>query len=124
MEEVGQGHFGCFAPVCSVPVPGTEPSALSVLYVAVAVAFAAAGLADLLLQLPELADWLERRHGQHELHGLHWTAARQQPGAVPEPAAATAVAALAIKLSAAENQRQVKERERARIYDKEGKSSV
>lgn len=99
MEELGQGHFGLSVPVCSVPVPGiaTGPVALFV-----PPAAAAAGLGDLLLQLPELDDWLGQPHGQHERHALHLTAAQLQPGAAPEPAAATTAAVLAIKLSTAE----------------------
>ncbi len=98
MEEVGQGHFGLSVPVCSVPVPGTAtgPAAL---FVPPAAAAAAAGLADWLLRLPELADWLGRLRGQHERRGLRWTAAQLQPGAAPEPAAATTAAALAKELS-------------------------
>lgn len=103
MEELGQGHFGLSVPVCSVPVPGiaTGPAALFV----PPAAAAAAGLGDLLLRLPELADWLGQPRGQHERHGLHLTAAQLQPGAVPEPAAATTAAVLAIKLSTAEKKK-------------------
>ena len=97
--EVGQGHFGLSVPVCSVPVPGTAtgPAALSVLPAAAAAA--AAGLADLLLRLPELADWLGRLRGQRERRGLRWTAAQLQPGVAPEPAAATTAAGQATELS-------------------------
>lgn len=95
MEEVGQGRFGRSAPVYSVPGTATESAAP----LAAVVVVAAAGLADWLLQLPELADWLGRLRGQRELHGLHWTAAQLQPGAALEPAAATAAAAPATELS-------------------------
>lgn len=98
MEEVGQGCFGRSAPVYSVPGTATE-SAAPIDPLAAVVVVAAAGLADWLLQLPELADWLGRLRGQRELHGLHWTAAQLQPGAALEPAAATAAAAPATELS-------------------------
>lgn len=99
MEEVGQGRFGRSAPVYSVPGTATESAAPIDPLAAVVVVAAAAGLADWLLQLPELADWLGRLRGQRELHGLHWTAAQLQPGAALEPAAATAAAAPATELS-------------------------
>lgn len=105
MVELGQGRFGLTVPVCSVPVLGTVtgPAALFVPPAAAAAAAVAAavaaGLDDLLLRLPELADWLGRLHGQHERHGLRLTAEQLQPGAAPEPAAATTAAAPATKLS-------------------------
>ena len=110
--EVGQGHFGLSVPVCSVPVPGTAtgPAALSVPpAAAAAAAAAAAGLADLLLRLPELADWLGRLHGQREQRGLRWTAAQLQPGAAPEPAAATTAAGLATELSTGKDEKRIEE---------------
>lgn len=103
---MGQGHFGCSAPVCSVPVPGTEPAALSVPLAD------AAGPADLPPQLPELADWLERLRERRELRGLRWTAARRRPGAAPGPAVAAAAAAPAVKPSAAGGGGQGREEDR------------
>lgn len=84
--------------MCSVPGTATGRAALSV----PPAAAAAVGLGDLLLRLPELADWLGQLHGQRERHGLRLTAARLQPGAVPEPAAAATAAALEAELSAGE----------------------
>lgn len=98
MVELGQGRFGLTVPVCSVPVLGTVTGPAAP-FVPPAAAAVAAGLDDLLLRLPELADWLGRLHGQHERHGLRLTAEQLQPGAAPEPAAATTAAALATKLS-------------------------
>lgn len=86
--------------------PGTGPAGPSVPPVA-------AGLVDWLLQRPEPADWLGRLRERRELHGPHWTAAQQQPEAVPEPAAATTAAAPAVKLSA--NQRGGKEERRQKV---------
>lgn len=116
--EVGQGHFGLSVPVCSVPVPGTAigPAALSV-----PPAVAAAGLADLLLRLPELADWLGRLRGQRERRGLRWTAAQLQPGAAPEPAAATTAAGLATELSAGKEEKRRDEGKKLRTAQKRGK---
>lgn len=94
MEEAGRGHSERSALVCSVPVPGTATGPADPF---VPPADAAAGLADLLL--PELADWLGRLRGQRERRGLHWTAAQLQPGAAPEPAAATSAAVLATEPS-------------------------
>lgn len=90
MEEVGRGHFGCSLPVCSVPGTASEPAGLFA---------AAAGFADLLLQLLELADWPGQLHGQRGPHGLHWTAAQRQPGVAPEPAAKATAAVPAAGLS-------------------------
>ncbi len=114
MEEVGQGHFGLSVPVCSVPVPGTAtgPAALSAPPAAAAAAAVAAGLADLLLRLPELADWLGQLHVQHERRGLRWTAAQLQPGAALEPAAATTAAVLATALSTGKEKGEERRREK------------
>ncbi len=117
MEEVGQGHFGLSVPVCSVPVPGavTGPAALSAAPPAAAAVAAAAGLADLLLRLPELADWLGRLHVQHERRGLRWTAAQLQQGAALEPVAATTAAVLATELSTGEKKEERRGEERGVI---------
>lgn len=109
-EEPGQRHFGQFVPVCSVPGTVTGPAALSV--PPAAAAAAAVGLGDLLLRLPELADWLGQLHGQRERHGLRLTAARLQPVAVPEPAAAATAAALEAELSAGEEKGKEREGKR------------
>lgn len=68
-------------------------------------AAAAAGLGDSSLQLPELADWPERRRGQRGRRALHLSAARLRPGAAPEPAAAATAAAPEAEPSASERGR-------------------